>query len=112
MLLNVHLGLVVKKSIYVINVDNHHCFCDVLRCLLSYGADINLRDQDGQSPLFVASFSGYYDIVILLTAYGALRNENVKAQCLKLFPYILELCQMLLSYNNLTYIDSMTFSNS
>jgi ankyrin repeat protein len=29
--------------------------CDVVKCLLSSGADINLRDKDGQSPFFTAS---------------------------------------------------------
>ena len=54
--------------------------CDVVKCLLSSDADINLNNEDGQSPLFVASSFGYYNIVILLTAHGALREENVKTQ--------------------------------
>ena len=54
--------------------------CDVVKCLLSSGADINLNNKDGQSPLFVASSFGYYNIVILLTAHGALREENVKTK--------------------------------
>jgi hypothetical protein len=29
--------------------------CDVVKCLLSSGADINLRDEDGHSPLFALS---------------------------------------------------------
>jgi ankyrin repeat protein len=29
--------------------------CDVVQCLLSSGADINLCDKDGKSPLFAAS---------------------------------------------------------
>jgi ankyrin repeat protein len=29
--------------------------CDVIKCLLSSGADINLCDKQGQSPLFLAS---------------------------------------------------------
>jgi ankyrin repeat protein len=28
---------------------------DVVKCLLSSGADINLLDEDGHSPLFAAS---------------------------------------------------------
>jgi ankyrin repeat protein len=32
--------------------------CDVVKCLLSFGAEINLRDKGGQSPLFVASWKG------------------------------------------------------
>jgi ankyrin repeat protein len=37
--------------------------CDVVKCLLSSGADINLRDDDGQLPLFVASKEGHFDVV-------------------------------------------------
>jgi ankyrin repeat protein len=33
--------------------------CDVLKCLLSSGADFNLRDENGQSPLFTASMHGH-----------------------------------------------------
>jgi ankyrin repeat protein len=29
--------------------------CDVVKCLLSFGADINLCDNQGRSPLFTAS---------------------------------------------------------
>jgi ankyrin repeat protein len=36
---------------------------------------ISGRNAGGQSPLFAAS-SGYYDIVRLLTAHGALSDEN------------------------------------
>jgi ankyrin repeat protein len=34
---------------------------DVVKCLLSSGADINLCDEDGCSPLSVASWKGEYD---------------------------------------------------
>jgi ankyrin repeat protein len=37
--------------------------CDVIKCLLSSGADINLLDEGGQSPLFIASMSGHCDVV-------------------------------------------------
>ena len=66
--------------------DNHHCLwhhtmvIDIVKCLLSSGADINLRNENGRSPLFLASKSGCYDIVILLTEHGALREENVISQ--------------------------------
>jgi ankyrin repeat protein len=42
------------------SVEGH---CDVVKCLLSPGADINLCDEDGCSPLSVASWKGEYDIV-------------------------------------------------
>ena len=50
--------------------------CDVLKCLHSSGADINLHDEDGLLPLFVASYSGHYDIVILLTAHKAISKRT------------------------------------
>jgi ankyrin repeat protein len=37
--------------------------CDVVKCLISSGADINLCDVSGQSPLFVASWKGECDVV-------------------------------------------------
>ena len=48
---------------------------DVFEYLLSSGADFALCDLDGQLSSIVASFSGYYDIVRLLTSQGALRDE-------------------------------------
>jgi len=66
-----------QSPLYIASEEGH---CHVVKCLLSSCADINLRDEDGQSSLFVASSSGYYDIVLVLTAHGALREENVKAQ--------------------------------
>jgi ankyrin repeat protein len=57
-----------------------HGYCDIVKCLLTSGADINFRDKGGQTPFYVAASGGYYDIVILLTAHGALREENVKTQ--------------------------------
>jgi hypothetical protein len=35
---------------------------DVIKCLLSSGADINLYHKDGQSPLFIASMYGHCDV--------------------------------------------------
>jgi hyperpolarization activated cyclic nucleotide-gated potassium channel 4 len=42
-----------------------------VKCLLSSGADINLCDEDGCSPLSVASWKGEYDIVKCLLSSGA-----------------------------------------
>jgi ankyrin repeat protein len=38
--------------------------CDVVKCLLSSGADINLRNKGGESPLFAASYHGHCDVDI------------------------------------------------
>jgi ankyrin repeat protein len=35
--------------------------CNVVKCLLSSNADINLRDEGCQSPLFASSMSGHCD---------------------------------------------------
>ena len=53
---------------FAASVEGH---CDVVKYILSSGADFNLRDVDGQSPFIAALSSGYYDIVRLLTAHGA-----------------------------------------
>jgi ankyrin repeat protein len=45
--------------------------CDVVKCLISSGADINLFDNQGQSPLFLASMSGHGDVVKCLVSSGA-----------------------------------------
>ena len=45
--------------------------CDVVKYLLSYGAVINLCDNRGQSPLFVALHHGHYDVVKCLLSSGA-----------------------------------------
>ena len=58
MLLNVYLHVFLNlcddggQSPFVASMSGH---CDVVKCLLSSGADVNLYDRNGQSPLFVAS---------------------------------------------------------
>jgi ankyrin repeat protein len=42
---------------------------DIVKCLLSYGADINWRDEGGRSPLFAASHYGHCDVVKCLLSY-------------------------------------------
>ena len=50
-----------------------HNFKDdsVLLCLLEHGADINARNQDGSTPLLVASFHGALEVVRRLLERGA-----------------------------------------
>jgi ankyrin repeat protein len=45
--------------------------CDVVECLLSSGADINLCSNLEQSPLFIASLKGHCDVVKSLLSSGA-----------------------------------------
>jgi ankyrin repeat protein len=50
-----------------------------VKCLLSSGADINLRDEDGRSLLFVASYHEHFDVIKYLLSSGAdinLRNKR------------------------------------
>jgi ankyrin repeat protein len=52
----------------------------VVKCLLSSGADINLLDELGRSPLFAASCKGECDVVKCLLSSGA--DINLRdAQC-------------------------------
>jgi ankyrin repeat protein len=51
-------------------VASHQGHCDVVKCLLSSGADINLCDNCGQSPLFVASYHGHFGVVKSLLSPG------------------------------------------
>jgi hypothetical protein len=43
----------------------------VLRLLLEHGADINAQNQDGRTPLHMASFDGALEVVRLLLEHGA-----------------------------------------
>lgn len=54
--------------IYAIHSGNH----DMVECLLARGADPNVRDQHGMTPLKMAKIDKRETLVELLTAYGAL----------------------------------------
>jgi ankyrin repeat protein len=51
---------------------------DIVKCLVSSGADINLRNKEGRSPLFVASQRGHCAIVKCLLSSGADINLRKK----------------------------------
>jgi hypothetical protein len=42
-----------------------------LRALISAGADINVKDSEGWSPLMVAALKGHAKVVVLLLSHGA-----------------------------------------
>jgi ankyrin repeat protein len=50
---------------------------DVVRILLEKGADPNLRNEDGVSPLIVAAENGNIEYVQMLLGYGATVSNNV-----------------------------------
>jgi ankyrin repeat protein len=58
-----------KKSPLFVAVGYGHM--DIVKYLLSFGADVNLCDSDGHSPLFIASKEGHCDIVKYLVAHNA-----------------------------------------
>ncbi len=43
--------------------------------LIESGADVNSRTKAGDTPLMMAAYRGYIDIVHLLLIKGALKNE-------------------------------------
>ena len=42
-----------------------------VKLLLDHGADVNVKDEDGETPLFCASNNGHKEIVKLLLEHGA-----------------------------------------
>jgi ankyrin repeat protein len=46
-------------------------YCDVVKCFLSAGTDINVLNKQGQSPLCVASKRGHCDVVKCLLSSDA-----------------------------------------
>jgi ankyrin repeat protein len=55
---------------------------DVVKHLLSSGADINLCDKEGQSPLLRASMIGECDVVKCLLSSGVLLDIHVRLHVL------------------------------
>ena len=62
------------SSLYVASFNGH---VEVIKLLLSYGADINdKRSDNGISSLFVASENGHVEVVKLLLSHGADVNDK------------------------------------
>jgi len=62
-----------NESTPLLWVSGGHYFKDgsVLRFLLAHGADINVQNQFGETPLHFASFNGALEVVRLLLEHGA-----------------------------------------
>jgi len=51
---------------------SHHSeWCEVLSCLVENGADINACENNGNTPLMIASFCGHVNVVTFLIQHGA-----------------------------------------
>ena len=61
-----------KSPLLVASMSVH---CDVVKCLLSTSADINLRDEVGHSPLSVEHHNK--DAVMLLNVYFVLVQISI-----------------------------------
>ena len=48
---------------------------DMIRFLIEKGAEVNIRDAEGVSPLDYAAWQGSLDTVAMLLAHGARLNE-------------------------------------
>jgi ankyrin repeat protein len=69
----------VMDSYHYIYLYQYGCgHIDVVKYLLSCGADINVRDDRRQSPLSVASMCGHCDVVKCLLASDADINLRVE----------------------------------
>ncbi|XP_069672147.1 ankyrin-1-like [Periplaneta americana] len=74
--------------------------CDYAKLLLQKGADINVQDRDGLTPLHCTAFKGYFEMASLLLERGAdpnLRDDNgrtalhIAAQYLPHHPMFIDL---------------------
>ena len=55
------------------------CFCDIARCLIAFGANVNARDKSGITPLANAVGPGHTAFVKLLIKNGASPNQRIAA---------------------------------
>jgi ankyrin repeat protein len=58
----------VRSSESALFIGSNHGHMDIVKCLLSSSADINMCNNLRQSPLFVASLKGHCDVVKCLVS--------------------------------------------
>ncbi|KAI9798056.1 MAG: hypothetical protein M1825_005655 [Sarcosagium campestre] len=58
----------------------YHGHAEIIRALLSHGANIEARDEDGMTPLLVASQMGQYTALAHLVRHGANVNSQSNAK--------------------------------
>ena len=80
---NVVKYLIENSAMYVDNSAMHHAafegHLDIVQQLEIYGANINARDKEGTTPLWIAANNGHYEVVKFLLNKGAsykIRNNN------------------------------------
>ena len=58
---------IVSTNFTLLHDASREGFKDMVRCLLKYGADVNIRDSHGNTPAHTAAKYGHYSIVRYLS---------------------------------------------